>query len=905
VLGFLRHPLILILIGSLGMAIDRVWLHWDQSVPDWDQADYLTGAMNYWRAFEHPQWLSRDWWVGLWLLSSKIPPFVYMVTAGVMKLGGTGPDQALIVQLGFSAILILSVYGMGRRLFSPLVGLWAAGLTMVLPGLYPLRHIFLLDHPLVAMVTLSFALLTYWHQPARIALALEADRPEPPAPSSKTELQLLQETIAQLPERRELGKSPLGSGFSQRIAVGLIAIGQPLIDLIEGFDRNPWLKITAFGIALGLTFLTKQTVVFFLFLPITWIGLQTIFLRQWRRFWQLLVGLVLAVAIAYPWYRTNWLLILTAGERATVASAAMEGDPGLNTWAAWTYYLKEIIPQVSLPLFVVGIVGLLLYSKRLLKRGNRQDNWRDSRLRVSREERRSMDQNFQRSRRWLMVFILGSYVLCSLNVNKDTRYIAPLLPVLSILLAQGLLLLPKYLSALRLGLLGLMALLMISDLFPLLPGRTMHLAKPPQNWHQRDAIATIIQAEPYLRHNVGVLPSLPELNQHNVNYFGTLANFQVYGRQVGDRLKRLWTDGRSMSWYLVKTGNQGAIRQPEALNALTKSITSNQELKLEQSWKLPDNSDLQLYRRSNPSVSVTPVIGTQWGDEQLLRLEQVIVPSSAGAGKAVPVTYKWAGNGADLQAGLLLLGWTDQTGAKPAWLHDHGVGLGQLTNLDGKTLYQVTETLAMLPPKDALGTYGLEITYLNRTTGETYPLVPPNVTVTIVPDSPPETPGSRAVAPELDPGTQLQIMARDMPKGVAALDKIFDRVASLNLYDPTQDYLLQAQISLTHRLKDDPKNQQLAYAYALTQILQRNVEGAIAAFQTVTELDAQNPNAQAFLAFVNLVDFRASAARRALTQAEQMPNRGKEILGLRAIARFMQLDWLGAWQDFQVFQKEK
>ncbi len=890
------------------MAIDRVWLHWDQSVPDWDQADYLTGAMNYWRAFEHPQWLSRDWWVGLWLLSSKIPPFVYMVTAGVIKVGGTGPDQALIVQLGFSAILILSVYGMGRRLFSPGVGLWAAVLSMVLPGLYPLRHIFLLDYPLVAMVTLSFALLTYWHQPARVTFSIEAETaiPETAIPTialhhdGKTELQLLQETIAQLPERRELSNIPLTSGLSKKIAVGLTTIAQPFIDLIKGFDRNPWLKVLAFGIALGLTLLTKQTVVFFLFFPIVWILGQTLFLRQWGKFWQLAVGLVVAIAIAYPWYRTNWLLILTAGQRATVASAAMEGDPGLNTWAAWTYYLKEIIQQVSIPFFVVGIVGLLLYSKRLLKRGNQRDN----RLLANRQERRSIDQNQRRSRRWLMVFLIGSYLLCSLNVNKDTRYIAPLLPVLSILLAQGLVLLPKYLSILRLGILALMALLMISDLFPILPGRTGHLAKPPQNWHQRDAIATIVQAEPYLRHNVGVLPSLPEFNQHNVNYFGTLANFQVYGRQVGDRMKRLWTDGRSMPWYLVKTGDQGAIRQTEALAALTKSITSNKELKLEQSWKLPDNSDLQLYRRSNPSVSVTPVIGTQWGDEQLLRLEQVIVPSSAIAGKAIPVTYKWAGNGADLQAGLLLLRWvpTETTNRKPAWLHDHGLGLGQLTNLEPKTLYQVTETLAMLPPKDAMGTYDLEITYLNRTTGETYPLVPPNVTVTIAPAT---QGGKEITAPELDPGTQLRLMATDLPKGVAALDKIFDRVASLNLYDPTQDYLLQAHISLLQRLKDDPQNPQLAYAYALTQLLRRNVAGAIAAFESVTKLDGHNPNAQAFLAFVNLVDFRPGAARNALTQAEQMPNRGKEIFGLRAIARLMQLDWLGAWQDFQIFQKEK
>ena len=70
-----------------------------------------------------------------------------------------------------------------------------------------------------------------------------------------------------------------------------------------------------------------------------------------------------------------------------------------------------------------------------------------------------------------------------------------------------------------------------------------------------------------------------------------------------------------------------------------------------------------------------------------------------------------------------------------------------------------------------------------------------------------------------------------------ALEKIFDQVARLNLYDPTQNYLIQAQESLAYRLKEDPKNKQYAYAYAFTQVLRRNVGGAIAAFNTVTQLD--------------------------------------------------------------------
>ena len=40
---------------------------------------------------------------------------------------------------------------------------------------------------------------------------------------------------------------------------------------------------------------------------------------------------------------------------------------------------------------------------------------------------------------WLGVFLIGGYLLSSLNINKDARYILPLLPVLSLVLAVGLL----------------------------------------------------------------------------------------------------------------------------------------------------------------------------------------------------------------------------------------------------------------------------------------------------------------------------------------------------------------------------------------------------------------------------------------------------------------------------------
>ena len=45
-----RHVGILLLIWLAGAACDFLWLAVDNSVPDWDRADYLTGTLNYWHA---------------------------------------------------------------------------------------------------------------------------------------------------------------------------------------------------------------------------------------------------------------------------------------------------------------------------------------------------------------------------------------------------------------------------------------------------------------------------------------------------------------------------------------------------------------------------------------------------------------------------------------------------------------------------------------------------------------------------------------------------------------------------------------------------------------------------------------------------------------------------------------
>jgi len=816
------------LISALG---DRLWFALDHSIPAWDQAAHLTGSLNYWQALQHPQWFSGDWWTNFWQLSSKIPPLTYIAAGIIQSLFGTGSDQATLIYLFFNGILLFSIFGLGVELFSATVGLWAAGLSQLLPSLYQVRLDFLLDYPLVALVTLSFWCLTVWRR--------------------------------QSSQVREKG-SPA-----------------------------EWLWAEGFGLSLGLAFMVKQTALLFLLLPIVWVGFGSLRTRVWKRLGQLVGGLLLSVLVFGWWYRINWLIVLTSGKRATIDSAITEGDPSLNTVNAWVYYWKILPYQVSWVLLLVPIVGLLVYG---WKRFHTQDQFWGKAKNLS-------------SLGWLAVFFAGGYFLSSLNINKDPRYVLPYLPELCLLLASGLTLWSgRWGKSIRWGTVSLAILLMLLNIFPV-PGtfsrwvaQTLspsgqHPAYLGTPWPHHQAIAEIMQASPYLRSTVSILPSTPTINQHNFNYYGALENFQVYGRQVGVQKKHVQQDARSLDWFVTKTGDQGSA--PEATATILPIIEQGSEFQLHKTWNLPDASLLKLYHRQIPAIEVTPLTEVS----AQIQLKRVLVPTKTPPGVAVPVTYEWLGDWESLQSGLVLLTWRSRPSNQPLnrtrWIHDHGIAMGtlhpsSLTANESATSFQVTEHLAMLPPAEMTpGIYQLEATYFNQQTGETYPIVVPPILLTIDPTAP-ATP-----APELDLLTQFRRIAATLPLGTSALEPLFDQIGRINLYDPIQDYLFQVQQSLEYRLQQEPLNRDWAYALALSRALKKQVNRAIAALEQVVEIDSQNPYAYAYLAFVHLYNWHPKIAQTTLQPALSLNPQLPELQALNGAAALMQGNFVQAWHTFQ------
>ena len=103
-------------------------------------------------------------------------------------------------------------------------------------------------------------------------------------------------------------------------------------------SRRSWAWALGFGLCLGLGMMTKQSVLFFLFFPLLWVGVTILRQRDWGKIAGLCSALVLSIFIFGPWYSTNWIYFFGNHQSGIVDAAIKEGDPPLNTLAAWTYY---------------------------------------------------------------------------------------------------------------------------------------------------------------------------------------------------------------------------------------------------------------------------------------------------------------------------------------------------------------------------------------------------------------------------------------------------------------------------------------------------------------------------------------------------------------------------------------
>ena len=487
---------LLALMWGLSTAYDRFWLHQDQRLPSWDQADYLNSAMDHGRALGLLPGGGWEGWQALLDHSPKIPPLASLVNGTVMAIAGDHPDQAAWSLSFWFALLLLGVALWGRQLGGAGLGLLAALFCVLAPGLAEWRVDYVLEIPLCAGCTWALWLLGRWLRP--------------------------------------------------------------------GGER--WQLALPAALAIAVALLIKQSALLLLLGPAAWAVLLAWRQRVRRR--QLLVGLALVLALVAPWLGHNLITVIGGTNRATLESAAREGDPNALSLAGWLWYPQRL-PQL---IGTIPLIGGLAAGGLAL--------WR--RIRPGSDDA------------WLLGVTLSGWLFTTLSPNKDLRYLAPLLPLLALLLARGwlqlLALLPK---AARWPLLG--GALVLSGASSIQARQQAVLGAPPFPQPLPEIVAAVQGSDPQTPRTLIVVPSRPQLNQHSISYYGRRAGGALVGRQLGSSRSDVEPALQQAELVLLATGSQGSVRRSAA--RFSEAIRSSGLFARSASWPRPEGGSYELWVR--------------------------------------------------------------------------------------------------------------------------------------------------------------------------------------------------------------------------------------------------------------------------------------------------------------------
>ncbi len=168
-LGFARLTLrstwqLLALTGAACL-LNYVWLSFNKTPPHWDSANHLMSALNYRQVFSdlfHGSFGGHGGAVNFLRRLVHVDVYVYPplfpLTASLVS---PSPSLRSLVMMNclFLAILIYSVYEIGRRLHSHLAGILSAVLVLAYPIAFTLSREFMVDYALLAITALSGFLL--------------------------------------------------------------------------------------------------------------------------------------------------------------------------------------------------------------------------------------------------------------------------------------------------------------------------------------------------------------------------------------------------------------------------------------------------------------------------------------------------------------------------------------------------------------------------------------------------------------------------------------------------------------------------------------------------------------------------------------------------------------------------
>ena len=336
-----------------------------------------------------------------------------------------------------------------------------------------------------------------------------------------------------------------------------------------------WVQALLAALGLAAALLVKQSALLVLAAPYLWSVVTGA--GQRRRRPQLLAGMALVLALILPWLHQNWITTIGGTHRAVVESAGSEGDPPVFSLASLLYYPRLWWQQLGALPCLGAVAGLALGLGRHLRRGQ--------------SARIALPAGWG----WLLGCTVSGWLLTTMSPNKDSRYIAPVLPLLILWLGLGWLVLvsalQRWLGSWRAWAAVTASLLLATGISGVGRVTAVHRAggEPP-----------VVSLMTFLRQHTGNAPTTlvlepdsADLNEHTGTYYGKLNGGRLLARSLGEAHHPLVLD--QAEWVAVATADQGA--SPGAVRPLSHGIRKDGRFQRVRWWPWGQGRFVELWQR--------------------------------------------------------------------------------------------------------------------------------------------------------------------------------------------------------------------------------------------------------------------------------------------------------------------
>ena len=546
-----------------------IWMFLDIRPPSWDQGLHLFRTFNYWEALSSG---SEDWWQDMLNVEPFYPPFYHLSLIPLSLIFGFALDTGVIGNSFYMVIMALSIYGIGKILYTRNTGLIAAFLVSSYPLIVSMSREYIISVMLTAMTTLAYYLF------------LKSENFE----NKKYSL-----------------------WFSFIFAVGLMVKWTFFIYVLPAVLAGLWgkkidLKDRAIQFTYYIGMIAALLIVPCFILIIgaqRWIPLTLEFLLIWalvknfpktslstQKTLNLIFLSCISVLICFPWYAHNLINILIGMSKFAFPSSVLKGSMAWDL-GIWAFYLEVISRQMGYPLMAIFVITLFLY---IFKKD--RFNW------------------------ILLAWAILPIIVFTFVNNKGARYTMPSLPAMALITAVVLtqvknISLRKFLYSIT-GITTLVTVL-YNGFIPkpaFLPYLGQANLPITQLWPINAMLDDIIEEKKPKKGKQLIVRTLA-----NYNFFqrGAFRDFAAF-RGLPIVMKGVKRNVGEMTDFFITRSGDFSSQSPNAINSinlLIKDPALTKTFKLFRSYPLPDGNLGLLYKfdmepaNSLPGVTDLELIG--------------------------------------------------------------------------------------------------------------------------------------------------------------------------------------------------------------------------------------------------------------------------------------------------------